>query len=63
MKQTLHDMKQKISFAFCALTLVAGFFGLQAVSESSLPFWEGVGCIAGIILLMIPAVRKVNRSL
>ena len=56
-------MKQKISFAFCALTLVAGFFGLQAVSESSLPFWEGVGCIAGIILLMIPAVRKVNRSL
>lgn len=56
-------MKQKISFALCALTLVAGFFGLQAVSESSLPFWEGAGCIAGIFLLMVPAVRKVNKAL
>lgn len=54
-------MKQKISFAFCALMLIAGFFGLQAVSESSLPFWEGVGCIAAIFLAETPVVRHLNK--
>ena len=54
-------MKRKLSLAFCALMLLAGFFGLQAVSESSLPFWEGVGCIALILLVETPVVRYLNK--
>ena len=56
-------MKQKLSFALCAALLVAGFFGLQAVSESSLPLWEGVGCIAAIFLVEMPVVRYINKGL
>ena len=55
-------MKKKLSFAFCALMLIAGFFGLQAVSESSLPFWEGVGCIAAIFLGETPVVMYLNKN-
>lgn len=54
-------MKKKISFAICAVLLVAGFFALQAVSESSLSFWEGAGCIAAIFLAETPVVRHLNK--
>ena len=54
-------MKKKITFAFCAALLLAGFFGLQAVSESSLPFWGAIGAIAAIFLLETPVVRYLNR--
>jgi len=54
-------MKQKLSFALCAALLVAGFFGLQAVSESSLPLWEGVGVIAAIFLGETPVVMYLNK--
>ena len=54
-------MKRKLTLAFCALMLLAGFFGLQAVSESSLPFWEGAGCIALIFLVETPVVRYLNK--
>ena len=56
-------MKKKLSFALCAALLVAGFFGLQAVSESSLPLWEGVGAIAAIFLVEMPVVRYLNKGL
>lgn len=55
-------MKKKLSFALCAALLVAGFFGLQAVSESSLPLWEGVGAIAAIFLGETPVVMYLNKN-
>ena len=56
-------MKEIITYAFCAVLLVAGFFALQAVSESSLPLWQGTGAIAAIILVMSVPVRRVNKLL
>ena len=56
------DMKQKLSLALCAVLLVAGFFGLQAVSESPLSFWEGVGAIAAIFLVETPVVHYLNKK-
>lgn len=55
-------MKQKHIFALCAFVMVAAFFGLAAVAESSLPLWEGIGCIAGILLIAAPVVRLANRA-
>lgn len=55
-------MKKKTTFALCAVLLLAGFFGLQAVSESHLPFWEVVGLIAAILLAEAPVVRYLNKS-
>lgn len=56
-------MKKKLTYALCALLFLAGFFGLCAVSESkSLPLWEGLGVILGILLLEIPVVRIVNNA-
>ena len=56
-------MKEKITFAFCAVAMVAGFFGLQAVSESSLPLWQGTGAIIAILLVMSFPVRRINKLL
>ena len=56
-------MKEKITYAFCAVAMVAGFFGLQAVSESSLSFWQGTGAILAILALMSIPVRRVNKLL
>lgn len=56
-------MKKKITFAFCAALLLAGFFGLQAVSESSLPFWGAIGAIAAIFLVETPVVRYINKNI
>ena len=55
-------MKEKLTYALCAVLLLAGFFGLQAVSESSLSFWEGVGAILGICVLEIPVIRLANKT-
>ena len=57
---THHHMK-KLALALCAVVLVAGFFGMQAVSESSLPFWEAIGCLAGILLVMLGAAKVANK--
>jgi len=56
-------MKQKITFAICAVLLLAGFFGLQAVSESSLSLWEGAGAILGIGILESPVIAVLNRTI
>ena len=55
-------MKQKITFAICAVWMLAGFFGLQAVSESGLPFVETLGVIIAIGLAEIPAVLIANHE-
>ena len=55
-------MKQKTTFAICAVLLLAGFFGLQAVSESGLPLWGAVGAILGIFAAEIPVILVVNKS-
>lgn len=52
---------KKLALALCAVVLVAGFFGMQAVSESSLPFWEAIGCLAGILLVMLGAAKVANK--
>lgn len=56
-------MKKKITFALCALFLVAGFFGLCAVAESGLPLWEAVGLITAIFVAEIPVVKIANREI
>ena len=56
-------MKKKTTFALCAVLLLAGFFGLQAVSESNLPFWEVVGLIAAILAAMFLVAAVINKSL
>lgn len=56
-------MKEKITYALCAVLLLAGFFGLQAVSESGLPFWEAIGAIALICALEVPVVRLANKTI
>ena len=57
-------MKRKLTFALCAVLLLAGFFGLQAVSESnSLSLWEGVGAILGIFALELPVIRLANKTI
>jgi len=55
-------MKKKLTYLFCAILLLAGFFGLCAVSESSLPFWEGLGVIIGIFVAEIPVIHIANKS-
>ena len=55
------DMKHNITFALCAVLLLAGFFGLQAVSELHLPVWEVLGLIAAIFLAETPVVRYLNK--
>ena len=56
-------MKQKITFAICAVLLLAGIFGLQAVSESSLSLWEGAGAILLICALESPVIAVANRTI
>jgi len=56
-------MKQKLTFALCAVLLLAGFFGLQAVSESSLSLWEGAGAILGICALESPVIALANHTI
>lgn len=56
-------MKKKTTFSLCAVLLLAGFFGLQAVSESHLPFWEVVGLIAAILAAMFLVAAVINKSL
>ena len=56
------DMKRKITYALCAFLLIAGFFGLCAVSESSLSFWEGLGAILAIFVAEIPVVKLLNKQ-
>lgn len=55
-------MKRKLTFALCAVLLLAGFFGLQAVSESSLPLWEGVGAILAIFAAELPVIHVANKT-
>jgi len=55
-------MKRKLSLAFCALMFLAGFFGLQAVSESALPFWKGVGSIAVILAVLFLVAGIANKQ-
>ena len=56
------DMKKKITFAICAVWMLAGFFGLQAVSESGLPFVETLGIILAIGIAEAPAVIIANHE-
>ena len=55
-------MKQKTTFAICAVLLLAGFFGLQAVSESGIPFWGAIVAILGIIAAEVPVIVVVNKN-
>ena len=54
-------MKRKLTIALCAALLLAGFFGLQAVSESSLSLWEGAGAILAILVALLLVVKVANR--
>ena len=56
-------MKKKLTYLFCAILLLAGFFGLCAVSESSLSFWEGLGAILGIFVAEMPVVHVANKEM
>ena len=54
-------MKRKLTIALCAALLLARFFGLQAVSESSLSLWEGAGAILAILVALLLVVKVANR--
>lgn len=55
-------MKQKITFAICAVWMLAGFYGLAAVSESGLPFVETIGAIIAISIAELPVVIIANHE-
>ena len=56
-------MKHKITFAICAVLLLAGFFGLQAVAESSLSLKGGVAAILSIFAVELIVVRVANKTM
>ena len=55
-------MKKKFTYALCAVLLLAGFFGGQAVSESHLSFWESLLAIMGICAAELPVIVVVNKE-
>lgn len=59
----LHDtMKEKITYAICAVLLVAGFAGMQSVAESNLPALASVGILAGIIAALLAVCEVINKA-
>ena len=52
----------KKRYALCAVLLLAGFFGLQAVSESHLSFWESLLAITGICAAELPVIAIANKE-
>lgn len=59
--RTRDIMRKQISYSICAILLLAGFFGICAVSESSLSLWEGLGVIFGISVAEAPVIMVANK--
>ena len=54
-------MKKKMTYALLAGLLLSGFFGLAAISESHLPFWESLFAILGICAAELPVILILNK--
>ena len=56
-------MKRKLTFAICAIWLLAGFLGLMSLSEAELSAAETFGIFLAIVLAESPAIIIANREI
>ena len=54
---------KKVIYAFCALFLLAGFFGLCAIAGGDLPLWETLGLIAVLFVFELAVASVANRMM